>query len=286
MKISHECPLALLERSKSFNDYDYALVHLFEKYPEYYEFFVRSLEQEREVILDNSLFELGESFDIEKYAEWVKKLMPTWYILPDVRNDHEKTLQEAEKFLKQHKLSSMAIGVVHGRTKEEMLQCYLEMENMEGVVKIAFPVYSEAYLHEAENIHGNKYEKMMLGRWMTIMYIMSFVDKNNRKPHHLLGVSLPQEVCLYSQSEYFNTDQDSIDTSNPVLHAMRGIVYNDYGLNNKCSDMMCDMMEEDVESDMLSIQYNINKFRDFASEISLTARTYIESSFPRILRKN
>ena len=31
MKISHESPLALLKISRAYNDYDYALVHLFEK---------------------------------------------------------------------------------------------------------------------------------------------------------------------------------------------------------------------------------------------------------------
>ena len=34
--ISHEVPLSLLEMSRWFNDYDYALVHLFEDYPHYY----------------------------------------------------------------------------------------------------------------------------------------------------------------------------------------------------------------------------------------------------------
>lgn len=35
MLVSHEVPLSLLEKSRSFNDYDYALVHLFEIYPEF-----------------------------------------------------------------------------------------------------------------------------------------------------------------------------------------------------------------------------------------------------------
>ena len=43
MKVSHETPISLLNdtlRFKDFNynDFDYALVHLFDKYPEYYKF--------------------------------------------------------------------------------------------------------------------------------------------------------------------------------------------------------------------------------------------------------
>ena len=35
MLISHEVPKCLFEKSLDFNDYDYALVHLFDEDPEY-----------------------------------------------------------------------------------------------------------------------------------------------------------------------------------------------------------------------------------------------------------
>jgi len=35
MKISHEVPLSLLEKSLMFNDYQYVLPHLIDKYNEY-----------------------------------------------------------------------------------------------------------------------------------------------------------------------------------------------------------------------------------------------------------
>ena len=57
IKTSHEVPLSMLEQSRAFNDYDYALVHLFEKYPKYYDFFKKSIEMGRDVLLDNSIFE-------------------------------------------------------------------------------------------------------------------------------------------------------------------------------------------------------------------------------------
>jgi len=85
--ISHETPLSMLEESITYNDYDYALVHLFETHPDYLKFFKRSIACGREVLLDNSIFELGKSFDSVKFAEYVKELRPTYYIVPDVLED-------------------------------------------------------------------------------------------------------------------------------------------------------------------------------------------------------
>ena len=65
--VSHESPISILDHSVVYNDYDYALVHLFEKYPQYYDFFKKSLTRNREVLLDNSIFELGTAFDSDKF---------------------------------------------------------------------------------------------------------------------------------------------------------------------------------------------------------------------------
>ena len=42
IKVSHESPLSMLDASLKYNDYCYALVHLFEKYPEYFNFFQKA----------------------------------------------------------------------------------------------------------------------------------------------------------------------------------------------------------------------------------------------------
>ena len=84
MLVSHETPVSFLETSRRYNDYDYALVHLFETNPEYYSFFKASKTLGREVLLDNSIFELGEAFDTKKFVKYVKELEPTYYVVPDV----------------------------------------------------------------------------------------------------------------------------------------------------------------------------------------------------------
>jgi len=59
MLISHEVPKCLFQNSLEFNDYDYALVHLFDKDPKYLKFYKDCVAQGRHVLLDNSIFELG-----------------------------------------------------------------------------------------------------------------------------------------------------------------------------------------------------------------------------------
>lgn len=290
IQISHECPINLLERSRQFNDYDYALVHLFEKYPDYYKYFEDSLELGREVILDNSLFELGQSFNPSEYVKWVRKLKPTWFILPDIRNNGSATVDAFLDFLDLYEDTidwnkSKAIGVVHGKTASEMLECYIGLDGIKRCSKISFPVYSDAYLSRAKDmeIEGSKYYRMMMGRWCVISDIMESVDKENRKPHHILGVSLPQEISFYGRSEFFNKDTDSCDTSNPVLHGLEGILYGENGLNHKSGTMMCDIMEIE-EKNIGDILYNVYEFRKYADPVSPVSLRNLEKGTEDITR--
>ena len=87
IKIAHESPKSIFSEVQRFTDYDYALVHLFEEDKEYLKLFQDALKNGREVILDNSIFELEEAFDAEKFKYWVDDLRPSWYIVPDVLED-------------------------------------------------------------------------------------------------------------------------------------------------------------------------------------------------------
>lgn len=122
-KIAHEAPLSIAPLVRELTDYDYALVHLFLK-PEgekYFKFFKDSLGMGREVILDNSAYELGDSFDPDIYCEWISKLRPTYYIVPDCPGNCEETIRRAEKWFNRPGLLERdmtfglkTIGVVQG----------------------------------------------------------------------------------------------------------------------------------------------------------------------------
>jgi len=68
IKIAHESPKSIFKTVQDFTDYDYALVHLFEEDPEYFKLFEDAIKDDREVILDNSIFELGNAFNPAAFA--------------------------------------------------------------------------------------------------------------------------------------------------------------------------------------------------------------------------
>ena len=259
MLISHECPLSLLEQSREFNDYDYALVHLFETEPVYYNFFVESLKQKRKVILDNSVFELGQAFDMEKFAEWVEKLQPTEYIIPDVLENCEKTIWKAIHFKEKFpNLPGRSIGVVQGKTYEELERCYKTLDEL-GVDKIAI---SFDYSYYQDTIqHPNKWMSFTLGRIKLLTDFLKDGIINKDKPHHLLGCSLPIEFLFYRKDfEWIET----MDTSSPVVHGLLDTIYEPGGLVDKQSIKLVDLLHSKPTDDQLNyIDANIALFRSY-----------------------
>lgn len=257
IKVSHECPLCLLEDSRSWNDYDYALVHLFKENPIYYSFFEESLRQGRTVILDNSIFELGIAFDIDSFAEWVVKLRPTEYIIPDSLEDTKRTIDLMRSWDSEYKtLPGKKIGVIQGKTYQELKECYLEIDKYCDKIAISFD-YS---YYEEIFPHNNKFISWMNGRSLLINKLLQDKVINKQKPHHLLGIALPQEALLYKGYDFI----ESWDTSNPVVHALQNIIYDGYGLLKKESIKLVDLLnkpEGDIDFDIL--YYNIYKFKSF-----------------------
>lgn len=250
MLVSHESPICLLEESRKYNDYDYALIHLFEQIPEYYNFFKESLKQGRIVYLDNSIFELGKAFDSTKFANICEEFYKInknnfYYIIPDSLENKDETIQQFKDFsFKQ----GNKIGVVQGKTFDEINDCFEFMKENADIVAISFD-YSY-YLNTSGN---NKYEKFMNGR-------IELINKLNIKDTkiHLLGCSLPQEFYAYKNIP----EIISCDTSNPIVHGILGIKYNN-GLMNKESIKLVDLIHSDLNNNKDIIYYNIKKFKDF-----------------------
>ena len=121
MLVSHESPLALLDKSREYNDYDYCLVHLLPMYPQYLDFFRKSKEMGRKILLDNSMFELREAFEPSSFASWIKEIKPDEYIVPDVFADAEKTISNFKEWQNTYGLGveGKKIGVVQGKTYQD-----------------------------------------------------------------------------------------------------------------------------------------------------------------------
>jgi hypothetical protein len=58
IKVSHEVPFCLLEQSREFNDYDYCLPHLLDENEEYKNFFYKSKEMGRYIVMNLPLMNL------------------------------------------------------------------------------------------------------------------------------------------------------------------------------------------------------------------------------------
>jgi len=258
IKIAHESPKSIFSEVQQYTNYDYALVHLFEEDMEYLKLFEDAVEKGREVILDNSIFELEEAFDAEKFVDWVKYLKPTWYIVPDALEDCKKTMsQMAEWNMRYKNVPGKKIGVVQGKTYEQIKNCYIFMDTSDvDMIAISFD-----YSYYEESVpHPNKYVSWMLGRVKLLGDLLRDGTINVNKPHHLLGVGLPQEGMYYRDYKWIY----SMDTSNPVVHGIKGIEYKGVGLLSKESQKLFEMINESKDNINLNkVLYNIHKFSNF-----------------------
>jgi hypothetical protein len=259
IKIAHESPTDLFDEVQRLTDYDYCLVHLLEQNSRYRETFERAVKKGREVILDNSIFELEEAFEADRFALWVQRLKPTWYIVPDVLENAEKTMQQAADWFKNYShVPGKSIGVVQGKTYQEIKDCYRAMDEIAKVDMIAI---SFDYSYYSDSIpHPNKYVSWMLGRVKLIGDLMRDNVINKDKKHHLLGCGLPQEFSFYKHNDY--NFIYSLDTSNPVVHGIKGITYGPEGLWSKESQKLHELIDFPLDNlDINPILYNITKFR-------------------------
>lgn len=264
IKISHESPISLLEESRSYNDYCYALVHLFEEQPAYFDFYKKSVEMGRHVLLDNSIFELGIAFDPDRYAYWIKELKPTEYIIPDVLEDCKGTISNVEMWMEKYSdLPGKKIGVVQGKHYCDFEDCYQYLDQVANVDKIAF---SFDYSFFVGASHPNKFAEYTIGRVQLLNNLLEDKLINTTKPHHLLGCGLPIEFMFYRDPK-FNWIE-TLDTSNPVVHGILGIEYEPCGLLNKQSIKLVELLNTVPTEEQLNIiRKNISLFRTYVNGV-------------------
>lgn len=259
IEVSHESPLSLLHKSLEYNDYCYALVHLFEEYPEYYNFFKNAKDTyDMKVYLDNSIFELGTSFDAKEYSKWITQLEPSLYIVPDTLEDSKETIKQFYTFTGEYTdLPGIKMGVVQGKTYDDLVRCYNFMSDYADVIAISFD-YSY-YL--ATGIGNTKLERYMTGRRKFINDLINENRWNWDKPVHLLGCSLAREFTHYVDRNIYNIK--SCDTSNPIVASIFNLKYNDdWGLDEKPSQKLADMLDAELSDDQYELlDYNLKMFK-------------------------
>ena len=262
MRVAHEAPLCIFDAVQQLTDYDYALVHLFEENLDYYNKFKEAVEKGRHVILDNSVFELEEAFDSDRFLYWINKLQPAEYIIPDVLEDSYSTIQRLGEwktlYEAQITCNSKSIGVVQGHDFDDLVWCYQHVAPLVDKVAISFD-YS-FMCPEKNYTPPTRCEVFMRGRQRLIKDLLKQGVIDESKPHHLLGCFLPQEFIAYKEYDWV----DTIDTSNPVVHGINGISYEPFGLRDKVKTKLIDYMDEELTAEQIhTIMNNIRKFKEF-----------------------
>lgn len=257
IKIAHEAPLSMFEQVQKRTDIDYCLANVYVDNEDYKQQFIKASLQGREIILDNGVFETGEAMSGEQYLAIINELEPEWFILPDVLENAQETVANAKAWNLTTK--SKKIGVVQGKTLEELVWCYQEIEPLVDMVAISFDYSLYEKLGQADKF--GQLQSWVYGRQTFLDYLAHGIVNRN-KPHHLLGNALPQEGLYYSGNNPKFEWIYSIDTSNPVVHGLKGIVYKKYGLVDKERQKLFELINaEDPRSG--HVEYNIQKFREF-----------------------
>lgn len=262
MKISHEVPLSLLDISLEWNDYQYILPHLINKYP-MYEDFMRWYRRQDDsfIIMDNGLHE-GIPFNQGDLLWNINLIEPNIFIVPDAWNDTLITVKNAAYWIKNLKEQVPEIVnlmvVLQGTTFSELILQFQACYSM-GYRYFAINYSSSSYQIAFPN--KNKLISQMMGR---VKFIHEFNEMLNRWGYkdiylHLLGTSLPQEFVYYKDYPIIN----SIDTSNPIIVGALGNRYNDYGLLYKPEQKIETFIEKDLESQYSNIKFNIYKFKSW-----------------------
>jgi hypothetical protein len=262
MLISHESPISLLRNSQIYNDFDYALVHLFDTQPEYYAYLKSAVLSGREVLLDNSIFELKHAFDPDKYAEYIKELKPTYFIVPDVLEDSQATVDSYRQFKSKYSdLPGLWIGAVQGKTYQDIVECYKFMSDNADYIAISFDFswYQNIGIAQSSKEELATLERMCTGRQKLIDMLIRDGIWNHSKPHHLLGCSLAREFKHYRNIESIR----SVDTSNPIVAAIKGLQYvAGIGLYEKPKTLLADLIESELSCEQLDLVFsNTQKFR-------------------------
>ena len=256
IKVSHEVPKCLLKASLEFNDYQYCLPHLLDQDTAYRKHFYDFKKSGGYTIMDNSLHELGEAYDHERLMFWVNELEPDEFIVPDVWMDIDATLKNAKKWINiMYPKNVTPVAVVQSRSFKEAEECYLALKKL-GYKKIAFSYGADWYMDKFHGIHVDKAK--MMGRISAVkqMFYNGVIKKNDRV--HLLGCSLPQEFGWYENCSYI----ESIDTSNPIMAALEGIEYDEFGLNHKPKANINDHFHIDIKNVNLKLVFhNVETFK-------------------------
>ena len=261
--ISHELPKQLFPYHRYVCDYPYVLGHLLLKGSEHYDedyaqFHKQTIKEYDYSVMDNGLYELGDSIDYVQLYELGEEYKPSHLILPDCLNKKDITMDRAMKYLSEFGRSSTPnfMGVIQGQTLEELIKMIDFYNSIDKVDVIAVPLMSLP--KGSKDIADLEYNLHRL-------FVMSTILHYAKKPLHLLGCLTPNEFLFYNKEQYKQIK--SIDTSAPIMYGLDNVKFTPEGINSKTSKpkmKLVNAMNNKFNSNQeILIAHNIRTFRSF-----------------------
>jgi len=252
ISLAMEAPICLLEDLPHITDFDWVLTHLCEDSEEYLVHYQKMVtDTNREVILDNSVNELGEPIGLERMDEVVAKLNPTYIVPPDYLNNVEATLAILDDAIELWGKSRI-LPVLQGTSIEEVTECGEILKDYYGFDIVSIP-YDVMLAHRSKLPESDPEKasltELALGR---LAVVSALVDEGilfNR--YHLLGMNTLGEFEFYKEQSYWKVQTGwgmfsptlSIDTGAPITNAVwnrkfgidclipKGVYFNYYDYN-------------------------------------------------------
>lgn len=174
IKISHEVPLSLLNESNKFNDYQYILPHLIDKYESYKNYMLSYRKNSDSfIICDNGLFE-GVTHTENDLIEKINLIKPDIFVVPDEWNDTALTYRNAKYWMnvikEQLPKETELMVVMQGHSLGDFMNLYNQSAAL-GYTHFAFNHSSKYY--QNDGYHPNPLVNQMMNR----IYIISRLYK-------------------------------------------------------------------------------------------------------------
>lgn len=229
IRITHEFPLHyyLDGTAERLTDYDYCLVHRYLDTPEYADYMKNAVKKGRIVYLDNSLYELGSAWKQEDYANVIRELNPTYYMLPDVFTGGNENKKSQYDFLAKYKdLPSIPIAIPHSTSLVSLgIQLNEFCRDLPAEAIIAIPFGDNSFKNRKDetgyfNSKDIPYEplRMALNRKM---FLKTYRETLKDRKIHLLGCKSLAEFDSWN-SNFDKSNIVSLDTSHPVALTLEG----------------------------------------------------------------
>lgn len=182
MKAGVAAPVALLEEYASRGDYHLALSHMIRTSDEYREFYTEEAKTKR-VGVDNGVVEQGESLPLWEVLEAAHTIGAHEIVLPDVLGDAkasaQATYEALEWMARQGCLGDLDLmGVPHGATWTEWLECYLFLLTIPEITIIGISMFDSELL-EPQGVYS--------GRPLMLNLLDSAELIDCKRQYHMLG---------------------------------------------------------------------------------------------------